>query len=355
MSNPILDILTSIHPVVGLSPMDGLTDEPFRLLQSKIAKPDIIFTEFVSAEGLSHNATKLFDHLLYSQIERPIIGQIFGRSPDSFYSAGLMLCYLGFDGIDINMGCPAATVTQHGGGAALIDKPAVAAELIKAVKAAINDFSTQSRTLTDLHLKQKTLDTLDHNNVYSGFKIDPKNIQPPTLSVKTRLGTNEPVIERWIPYLGEQPLDFITLHGRTLKQGYSGVSDWELIKESARIIHQTKLKIIGSGDIKNRHQGSEYSQKYGVDGYLIGRGCLGNPWVFLQETTEITSQQKFDTLLLHAQMARSLFPDRQFDYLRQQFLLYAAGLPNAKKMRTELVRVSSLDQLCALEQEFVSC
>jgi tRNA-dihydrouridine synthase len=154
--------------IIGLSPMDGVTDAAFRLTQVEIAKPDIIFTEFVSAEGIAHNAIKLFDQLLYSSKERPIIGQLFGKDPDSFYLATIILCHLGFDGIDINMGCPAKKVTQHGSGAALIEKPEVAAKIILAAQKGIADYQKDPKIFETLNLKQKVLDVIQRNLDYSG-------------------------------------------------------------------------------------------------------------------------------------------------------------------------------------------
>jgi len=168
-----MDLKTFIHSqkIVGLSPMDGITDEAFRLTQCQITKPDLIFTEFVSAEGLAHNAVKLFDTLLYSSIERPIIGQLFGKDPDSFYIAALILCHLGFDGIDINFGCPAKTVTQHGSGASLIDKPELASQIIKSVQKAVSDFSKNKFTLENLKLKEKVLEVIKRNQKYSNLSV----------------------------------------------------------------------------------------------------------------------------------------------------------------------------------------
>lgn len=331
--------------------MDGLTDEPFRLIQAKIAKPDLIFTEFVSAEGLAHNAVKLYDHLLYSDIERPIIGQLFGKDPDSFYTAALILCHLGFDGIDINMGCPANTVTQHGSGAALIDKPDIASAIITAVQSAITDYSSHSRTLSDLNLKEKTLEVINKNNNYSHNS----NKEKPTLSIKTRLGTNSSVVERWIPFLLNHKPDFITLHGRTLKQAYSGLADWSEIQKSALLARQVNTPLFGNGDIQSREQGILNCQKYGTSGVLIGRACLGNPWIFKLEPYLANVKEKFDTMLLHAQIARKLFPSRKFDYLRGQFLFYASSHPQAKHLRSKIIRISTLDQLCALEDDFLNC
>lgn len=335
--------LISSQPVIGLSPLDGITDEAFRLTQCHFAKPDVIFTEFVSAEGLAHNAVKLYDHLLFLPTERPIIGQLFGKDPDSFYLAATILCHLGFDGIDINMGCPAHTVTQHGSGAALIEKPQLASEIIKAVKQAIAD----KTKLSDLKLKQKTLD-----RIAPLVKEGPGEIEP-TISIKTRLGINESVIDTWIPFLLRHNLDFLTLHGRTLKQGYSGVADWSEIQKAVNIAKTFNTPILGNGDIKSRQQGIEYCHKYGVNGVLIGRAAMGNPWAFSDHVATFT--EKFEAMKYHTQIFLKLFPDRRFEPLRRHFLLYTLGHPRAKELRLKICQLTSIDQLLAIEADFLNC
>ncbi len=330
--------------LVGLSPMDGITDEAFRLTQCHTAKPDLIFTEFVSAEGLAHGATKLFDQLLYSPIERPIIGQLFGKDPDSFYKASIILCALGFDGIDINMGCPAKTVTQHGSGASLIGKPPLASEIIKSVRQAINDFVSQKVKINQIGLKDKVLDLIDHQHV--------KPDHPPTLSVKTRLGITTSIVDQWIPFLLQHRLDFLTLHGRTLKQGYSGLADWSQIKQAVDIAADFSISIIGNGDIHSRQQGIEYCQKYGTAGVLIGRASLGNPWAF--NNSHPTPQQRFDAALYHFQVFQQIFPHRRTDSLRRHLLAYTSGLANAKQLRSRLVKVNTINDFLRLEKDFVA-
>ena len=342
-------------PIIALSPMDGITDEAFRLLQTQIAKPDLIFTEFVSAEGISHGGVKLYDTLLFSSQERPIIGQLFGKDPESFYNSAIILCELGFDGIDINMGCPAKTVTQNGSGAALIAKPDLAVKIIQSVKKGINDWFENKIKITDLGLNQKTLEVIKRNQKYSlpvkggarraeGFK--------PTLSVKTRLGTTESTIESWASLLLVQDLDFLTIHGRTLKQAYAGTADWSEIKKVVDLAKNTKTKIFGNGDIHSKSQALEYCQKYGVNGVLIGRAACGNPWCFSDSTA--TSKERFSAMLLHAQLFKEVFPNRRFDSLRKNFLFYASGLVNAKQLRSKLVRLNSIADLLQLEAEFLS-
>lgn len=342
-------------PILGLSPMDGITDEAFRLVQTKIVKPDLIFTEFVSAEGISRGGIKLYDTLLFSPEERPIIGQLFGKDPESFYKSAIILSELGFDGIDINMGCPAKTVTQHGSGAALIGKPDLAVQIIQSVRQGIDDWFSGKIKITDIDLNQKTLDVIKHNKKYSGINVETHHdaslsTLKPTLSVKTRLGVDKPIVETWIPNLLSQPIDFLTIHGRTLKQAYAGQADWGEIQKVVKLAKGTGIKVFGNGDVQNQKQCLEYCQKYGVDGVLIGRAAGGNPWAFNNHTA--TPQEKFSAMLLHAQIFAQVFPHRCFDSLRKHFLLYTSDFPNAKSLRMKLVRLNSVKELLSLEDEF---
>lgn len=345
--------------IIALSPMDGITDEAFRLLQTEIAKPDLMFTEFVSAEGISHGGVKLYDTLLFSAKERPIIGQLFGKDPDSFYKSAIILSELGFDGVDINMGCPAKTVTQNGSGAALIAKPELAVEIIQKTKQGIDDWFNNKTKITDLGLNQKTLEVIKRNQKYSNINnvetlhaTSLSHPQKPTISVKTRLGTTQSTIESWASLLLAQDLDFLTIHGRTLKQAYAGTADWSEIQKVVDLAKDTKTKIFGNGDIQTKTQGIEYCQKYGVNGVLIGRAACGNPWCFNDYVAN--PKERFSAMLLHAQFFAEVFPNRRFDSLRKNFLFYASGLTNAKQLRSKLVRLNSITDLLQLEAEFLS-
>ena len=358
-----MDFLNNL-PIIALAPMDGITDEAFRLLQAEIAKPDLMFTEFVSAEGISHGGVKLYDTLLFSAKERPIIGQLFGKNPESFYKSAVILCELGFDGVDINMGCPAKTVTQNGSGAALIGKPDLAVEIIKKTRQGIDDWFSGKIKITDLDLNQKTLAVIKRNKKYSEIKASPfvkgrcpdlsgqRGLIKPTISVKTRLGISESIIENWAPILLAQDLDFLTIHGRTLKQGYAGTADWSEIQKVVELAKGTKTKIFGNGDIQSKSQGLEFCQKYGVNGVLIGRSACGNPWCFKDYVA--SPKERFSAMLIHAQFFAEVFPHRRFDSLRKNFLFYASGLVNAKELRSKLVRLNSINDLLELEADFQS-
>ena len=121
-------------PVIGLAPMDGVTDAPFRYMVAKYGKPSLQMTEFTNVEGLARGAVKMLQAFIYDEIERPIVAQIYGTEPDSYYKAAVMLARMGFDGIDINMGCPATKVAKSGSGAGLIRTPELAKELVRMTK-----------------------------------------------------------------------------------------------------------------------------------------------------------------------------------------------------------------------------
>lgn len=348
-----LKTLINSQKIIGLAPMDGITDEVFRLVQTKIAKPDIIFTEFVNAEGLSRGGVKLYDQLLYSVEEKPIIGQLFGKDPESFYKSSMVLCELGFDGIDINLGCPAKTVVHNGSGAALIGQYEKVSEIIKSVQSGINDWSENKVGINDLGLNQKTLKVIERNKKYSKIEIAQTKKIKPTISVKTRLGITESIIDKWIPFLLDHNLDFMTLHGRTLKQGYSGTADWNEISKAGKFAKNYQTKFFGNGDIASHKQGLEFCEKYNIDGVLIGRASMGNPWLFMDH--DASFKEKFSAMLLHTQLFQKIFPERKFDSLRKHFLLYSSGHIHAKQLRSKLVRLNSLQELLTLEEEFLNC
>lgn len=354
------ELLNQNQPIIGASPMDGITDEVFRLVQINFSRPDIMFTEFVSAEGLSRGGVKLYEQLLYSNVERPIVAQLFGKDPESFYKSAIVVCELGFDGVDINMGCPAKTVTQNGSGAALIGKPELASKIIKAVKKGVEDWYTKKVTINNIGLNKKTLDVIEKNKKYTqennrpvkggGHEVTGGFV--PTVSVKTRLGISDSIIESWASFILSHDIDFLTVHGRTLRQGYAGTANWDEIQKVVKL-NETKTKIFGNGDVISRVQGNEYCQKYGVNGVLIGRSICGNPWIFSDHIP--TPRERFSAMLLHSELYKQIYPHRVFDSLRKHFLFYTSGLPNAKQLRAKLVRLNSVSELLQLEDDFLNC
>jgi len=342
------------RPILGLSPMDGVTDQPYRWIQKKYGQPDVIFTEFTSAEGVSHNATKLFRDFLYEASERPVVAQIFGKDPESFRTTALILGYLGFDGIDINMGCPAKTVRQHGSGAALIKTPELAKKLISATQAGVQDW-VDGRTLDDVpKLKEKT-----KKLVLETFEKLPdsyKQRRPLPISVKTRIGYDHPMTEEWISTLLEMEIPVITVHGRTLMQMYTGQANWEEIAKAVELGHQAGTLILGNGDIKDAETAQKRFEETGVDGFLIGRASFGDPSVLQKlrvwrdqkyqhiETPALT-QNPLQLAIEHSHQFEKAFPEEGFYPMRKHLAWYVRDFPNASDYRVALMQANNAQEV----------
>ncbi|MBD3250136.1 MAG: hypothetical protein GF381_01015 [Candidatus Pacebacteria bacterium] len=270
---------------VGLAPMDGVTDQPFRHIVAKYGQPDVIFTEFTHVAGLCHGASIMLRQLLYDESQRPIVAQIFGTNPEYFRQVALLVAALGFDGVDLNMGCPSSNVVGGGAGAGLIKTPELAQKIIRAAKQGIQDWAEGKTCLDCPDLSSEICEYVTNwqTRLPPTTRQRLENHQPIPVSVKTRTGYSQPEIETWIPALLEVKPAALTLHGRTLKQGYKGRADWELIAQAARLARQAEVVIIGNGDVANRQQAEQKAAEFGVDGVLIGRAAQGNPFVFNRE------------------------------------------------------------------------
>jgi tRNA-dihydrouridine synthase B len=313
-------------PVIGLSPMDGVTDEPFRQIAAKYGHPDVIFTEFVPAEGISVGAERILKSLIYKNNEKPVIAQLFGSNPDSFYKAAFLICALGFDGVDINMGCPALNISTKGAGAALIQKPLLAQKIIRKVREATMDFH-EGRKIGEIGLPDPFL---------KKAKIKKQKSRPLLpVSVKTRTGCNKNNIEEWIKYLLEESPDAISIHGRTLKQMYREAADYEAIGEAAKIAKGSGTLILGNGDVKSIKEAKEKTEKYGLDGILIGRAALGNPWVFCGK--EASLKEKFMVAAEHAHLYEKIFKGQHFVAMRKHLAWYCSGFAGASETRQKLM------------------
>jgi len=325
------------RPIVGLSPMDGVTDAPMRYITAKYGKPDVIFTEFVSADGITHGAKRLLRDLVFDESERPVVAQLFGGDPESFFEVTKLIVKMGFDGVDINMGCPAKKVAGRGEGAGLIKNPELAGEIIAAVKKAV----TQCHGAT-------------------GKQIP--------VSVKTRIGYDKADPEWW-KFLATQDLAAVTIHGRTFKQLYQGSADWEAIGEAAKIIRSEKTIFLGNGDVDSRQKAEVLSKKYGTDGVLIGRGAMGNPWTFSPHPPQNTSPrlhtgasspilgeekaEKLSVAIEHARKFEEIFPEDRFFIMRKHLSWYARGFDGASELRQKLVLCNSADEVEKVIYTFV--
>jgi len=320
------------RPIIGLSPMDGVTDAAFRYMASKYSKPDVIYTEFVNVEGLARGAVSMLDHFIFNKIEKPIVAQIYGIETESFYKVALMACYLGFDGIDINMGCPANKVARRNSGAGLIRVPDQAKKIIHTVKQATQDW-TDGITLEKAGLRPKIIIALKEMKARSG----PRNLLP--VSVKTRMGIDQIIAEEWVKHLLEEEPTAIVMHGRTLKQMYSGQSNWEVLGKVAKIVKKTDTLFLGNGDIQSLDEAHEKVKNYGVDGVLVGRATCGNPWFF--GGIEPTIEERFKAAIDHSCCFEEMSMKHAFYAMRKHLAWYCKGFDGARELRKKLMQTDS--------------
>ena len=320
------------HPIIGLSPMDGVTDAPYRHMIAKYSKPSLIITEFCNVEGLARGAVSMLKEFIYEEAERPIVAQIYGVETDSFYKVALMCCYLGFNGIDINMGCPANKVARRGSGAGMIGMPDHARKVIQMVRKASQDWHN-GISLEEAGIRPKIITALKAMRPDEG----PRTELP--VSVKTRIGLDKPVTEEWIKVLLEEEPANITLHGRTLKQMYLGEASWEEIARAAQLCKGTNTTLLGNGDIKSMEDAKEKIERYGTDGALVGRATFGNPWFF--SGYEPTKEERFRIAIEHSQYFEDHYMDHAYFAMRKHLAWYCRGFDGAKEIRTQLMQCDS--------------
>jgi nifR3 family TIM-barrel protein len=321
------------RPIIGLAPMDGITDAAFRYVTAKYSDPDVIFTEFTTAQGICAGATRILDSLRYDKIERPVVAQLFGADPDTFYKAAFLVCELGFDGIDINMGCPAKNISGKGAGAALIIKHDIAGKILRKAKEAAKDWA-EGRKINDIGLPEEIISNIPKR------KIRVRKLAP--VSVKTRIGYHKNTVESWIGFLLEESPAAITIHGRTYKQMYSGTADYEAIGKAAEIAKGSRTLILGNGDIKSVEEAGEKIRNHGLDGVLIGRAAMGNPWIFNDKgDSEITLKEKFKVSVEHSEIFARIFGIKRFAAMRKHLAWYCKGFSNAAEIRQKLMSSES--------------
>jgi len=356
------------RPIIGLSPMDGVTDACFRSVIAQQGKPDISFTEFTHVHDVCHGAEVHLETLLYSERERPIVAQLYGKDPNLFYLAAQAVCELGFDGLDINMGCPSKSVASSGAGAGLIRTPELARTIMQAAKRGIEDWAG-GQTLEQAGFKPARVAVFERLNRQRG-KTGPTPRRRLPLSVKTRLGYEVVTVEGWVEeLLMEQPA-VISLHGRTLRQMYRGTADWSAIGRAASLVKGTGTLLVGNGDIQSLDDIGVRVRETGVDGVLVGRGVLGAPWFFRSKEQarmrvhdmngadvgsnpgEVSLNERFAVLVDHAQQFQTLVGEKQFYRMRKHLGWYCKGFPHAASLRAQMVRVSSVEELHGLLADF---
>ena len=303
------------RPIYGLSPMADLTDSPFCLICKEHGAP-VIFREMVSSEAIVRRNEKTLRMAQFDERERPIIQQIFGSDPKIMAHAAKMIEERFHpDGIDINMGCPVYHLVSHFNGASLIKDPERAAEIVRAVKAVVSV----------------------------------------PVSVKTRLGwSSDNGCLMFVKVLEEAGADMICVHARTKVQGYAGKANWKKAGEARRIVPD--LPFLVNGDVTDAASAKQALEESGADGCLIGRGALGNPWIFeelraanspcpLFPKERVLMEERIETVKKHARLHVEHFGEAGLVRLRKHLPWYFKGMPNVKEIRSELVHVSTLKDL----------
>ncbi len=327
-------------PFFVLAPMLDVTDTAFRRIIAKYGKPDVFWTEFVACDGLCSDGgrEKLKKNLLqFDESERPIIAQLFGSIPKNFEKSAKIVAEMGYDGIDINMGCPQKNILKQGAGSELITTPELAKEIIRATKKGAGDLP---------------------------------------VSVKTRVGYDEVEIETWIPAILEENPVVLTIHGRTKKEMSKVPANWDLIKKVREIRDEMKSDtlIIGNGDVKSIEEAKQRVKETGVDGVMIGRGIFGNPWLFGRGPTP-TIEEKMEVVLEHTKLFEDIFGEteenekifgekgakpngrpsraRNFAVMKKHFKAYINGFDGAKEPRIKLMKTNSYEEVEKIVKGFL--
>jgi tRNA-dihydrouridine synthase B len=300
-------------PIVALAAMDGVTDSAFRSTCMQFGA-DMCFTEFIHVRGMFENSEYRDPILYFQEDEKPVVVQLYGNIPEEFYRAAVYCLEKDFDGIDINMGCPAKNVAQHGSGCALMKDAKKASEIVKAVLKARDE---------------------------SGKDIP--------VTVKMRIGFDEVNAVEFAKVLEDAGAEALIVHGRTLKQAYRGLADWSVIGDVAASV---KIPVIGNGDVANATD-VKRALDLGCKGVTIGRNAIGNPWIFSQIKAELAGNSSYvpdpaerrKVCLEHAIKMYERKGDHGIIELRKHFGSYFRGFENASEFRMELMQTTSFEAL----------
>ncbi len=315
------------RPIMTIAPMANVTDAAFRRMFAECGGPDVYWTEFVSVEGLlSPGKDKLLPDLWFGEDEHPIVAQIFGAKPEQFEAAAALVRGLGFDGIDINMGCPDRAVEKQGAGAALIKDPARAREIIRATKRGAGDLP---------------------------------------VSVKTRLGYQKAQLEEWVPELLAEDIAALTMHLRTRKEMSLVPAHWELAHQLValrdRMAPQTL--VLGNGDVASREEALRRVKETGLDGIMVGRGIFGNPWFFTASGAAPSLRARLERMIRHTELFEKLYHSdvakragaiKNFDVMKKHYKAYCSGFDGAKELRIRLMDAQNAAEVRSIAEAFIN-
>lgn len=310
-------------PLFVLAPMADVTDASFRRVIAEHGKPDVMWTEFVSADGLvrasEEGKKKLMKDLIYHESERPIVAQLFSGNPEYMRQAAKLVAELGFDGIDINMGCPDRSIEKQGAGASMIKNPENARAVIRAAMSGVRD---------------------------SGKDIP--------VSVKTRIGYNTVELETWLPELLKEEPALVTVHARTRKEMSKVPARWEFVKRAVEIRNEFRSDtlIFGNGDALNIEDARKKVEATGADGVMLGRAIFGNPWLF-SERSDVSIPEKLRTLVLHTKLFEELLDTKSFALMKKHYKAYVSGWDGAKELRDILMGAENASQVEGIVSDYL--
>lgn len=302
--------------------MADVTDAAFRRVIAARGKPDVMFTEFTSADGLAlapeEGRQKLLLDLIYTESERPIVAQFFTSNPEHMRKAAALAAELGFDGVDINMGCPDKGVEKQGAGAALMKNPSIARALIRAAKEGAP------------HLP---------------------------VSVKTRIGWNSPELESWLPEILREEPAAVTIHARTRKEMSKVPARWEFVKRAVELRNEmgSKTLIIGNGDAKDLEDAKRRIGETGADGVMLGRAIFGNPWLFSNSQEHQNNvRERIETLIEHIRLFDELLGHtKNFAIMKKHFKAYLTGFDRAGELRATLMDTRDASEAVRILEDFL--
>jgi nifR3 family TIM-barrel protein len=307
-------------PFFVLAPMADVTDAAFRRIIAEKGRPDATWTEFVSADGLAkapeEGRQKLLKDLIYDESERPIVAQFFTSTPEHMRLAAALARELGFDGVDINMGCPAKVINRQDAGACLIKSPETARALVLAAKEGAGDVP---------------------------------------VSVKTRLGYNKNELETWIPAILETRPAALTVHLRTAKEMSKVPAHWELMGRvvELRDAVSPETLIIGNGDARDIAHARELAAETGCDGIMLGRAIFGNPWLFAEKAP--STEERLETLAEHIRLFDELLGGtKSFAIMKKHFKAYVSGFDGASDLRAILMEAGTAVEATQSIKDFLA-
>ncbi len=309
-------------PIFALAPMEDVTDTVFRQMVASCARPDVFYTEFTNCDGMQSVGRKAVEHRLkFTDSEKPLVAQVWGIHPETYYKTASEIVEMGFDGVDINMGCPQRAIIGHGACAAMIKTPGLAKEIIHATKEGV------------------------------GGRIP--------VSVKTRIGFSKISTEEWISTVLSCGIQALTVHGRTAAEMSKVPCHWDEIARAVQLRNSVSPEtvILGNGDVQNYHDGLAKIAHSGVDGVMIGRGIFEDMWAFEKKSPKPTHTpiEYMRIMKRHVEMYEEVWGKRKhYPILKKFFKIYVRGFDGASDWRAKCMETREPGEVYPVIEEIIS-